>query len=112
MNSPQPLNNRKSQIRKILSTKFYPLDYLEPEQLGYFKLLHWEGSWLREQLAEASRKPQRFWGMLHRDGIYFSLVYVGCTALEAMNAKQIRLSFRSPADESICAPYVLIKITY
>lgn len=101
--SPLYLNHRKSQIRQILLTKFYLLDYLERDQLavaGYF-LLYWSGWHLKAQLRE---------GQIIKDGISYGVIYHNCTPESAFESDQVSLSFRIPTDATICGPKCLVKI--
>lgn len=101
-NPDLPLNHRLSQIKRVCIEEFYPLDYLETEQLDYLKLLRWSGSWLRTQIR---------YGQIFRDNIPFNVVWYRCTPTEAYASGQCSLSFRIALDSNgnPLTPYVLIR---
>lgn len=85
--NPIHLNSSVRQLTHILTTKFYALDYLEPDQLSYYKCLHWSGFHLKDSLRE---------GLIHRDGLAFLVCYQHCTPEQAFESPQVQLSFRKP----------------
>ena len=99
--SPSHLNSSVSQLTYILTHKFYALDYLEPDQLSYYKCLHWTGEWF---------KSQNHYGVIEREGIRFLICYQNCTPESAYASPQLALSFRKPTKPiaSDCG-YVIVR---
>ena len=99
--SPTHLNSSVSQLLFILTNKFYALDYLEPDQLSYYKCLRWTGEHLKSQNHD---------GIIARDGHNFLICFQNCTAESAYASPQLALSFRKPTKPiaSDCG-YVIVR---
>ena len=102
MHKNLPLNSSKNQILFILQHKFYALDYLEPDQLSYFKCLNWSAEFTLSLLNNNH-------GIIWRDNLPFIPIWQGCTP--ATHSDQLLLSFRMPADRTLIngTGYVIIK---
>lgn len=100
--NPIHLNSSKSQLLFILQKKFYALDYLEQDQLSYYKCFHWTGEWLKSQNRN---------GLIHRDGLAFLVCFQNLTAQEAYALPQVSLSFRFPSDRTLAGGhgYVIVR---
>lgn len=101
MNSTH-LNSTRAQILFIIQHKFYALDYLEPDQLAYYKCLHWSREFTLDCLAKTN-------GTIVRDSLTFLPIWQNCTPATA--PAQLTLSFRMPAQRDLVSGhgYVIIR---
>lgn len=90
----------RNHVQSICMNEFHYPTHLLPTLSNYF-ILHWEGEYLMDRIAE---------GSVNIGGIEYLIIYQGCNAFSARRASQVRLSFRKPQAAFRLPGYVIARI--